>query len=80
MNEILDLPVHYQNEELVFCMEMIKWGYTHRFKINVNGFEYFFEPDEEGVYRAISEDFLKHASQDTELLKVIGETLGELMR
>ena len=80
MTEILDLPVHYQNEELVFCMEMINRGYTHRFKIIVNGFEYYFEPDEEGVYRAVSEDSFKHASQDTELLKAIGETLGELMR
>ncbi|HTE25017.1 hypothetical protein [Flavitalea sp.] len=80
MSDILELPVHYQNEELVFGMEMINWGYTHRFKIIVNGLECFFEPDEEGVYRAVSEDYLKHASQDTELLKVIGETLGELMR
>ena len=80
MSDILELPVHYQNEELVFGMEMINRGYTHHFKIIVNGLEYFFEPDEEGTYRAISEDYIKHASGDTELLKVIGETLRELMR
>ena len=80
MNEILELPVHFQNKEMVFAMEMVQSGYTHRFKIMVNGIEYFFEPDEEGAYRAVSEDYSKHSSQDTELLKAIGETLAELMR
>jgi hypothetical protein len=80
MNEILELPIHYQHEELLFRMEMIKWGYTHRFKIDVSGISYFFEPDEEGTYRAITEDYTGHGSKDAGLLKVIGETLDELMR
>jgi len=80
MSELLELPVHFEDEELKFGMEMMNWGYTHRFKIIVNGIEYFFEPDEEGFYRAVSEDYLKHSSQNTELLRAIGETLGELMR
>lgn len=80
MSDLLELPVHYKNEELMFDMEMIRWGYTHRFRIIVNGIEYFFEPDEEGSYRAVSEEYSKHSPENIELLKAIGETLRELMR
>jgi hypothetical protein len=80
MSETLDLPVNFQDEELLFKMEMIKWGYTHRFKIMVNGAGYFFEPDEEGTYRAVVENSSDGSSRDLGLLKVIGETLDELMK
>ena len=80
MGDILELPVCYHNEELMFDMEMINWGYTHRFRVVVHGLEYFFEPDEEGSYRALSEDYSRHTPQHMELLKAIGDTLTELMR
>jgi hypothetical protein len=80
MPDELALPVHFNNEEISFPMEMIRWGYTHRFKIHVYGHDYFFEPDEEGIYRAIIESTDKPAYGNTELLKVIGQTLAELMQ
>lgn len=80
MSEELHLPVHFNNEEILFPMEMIRWGYTHRFKIHVYGHDYFFEPDEEGAYRAITEQTDRPASGNKELLKVIGQTLAELMQ
>jgi hypothetical protein len=80
MGDLLQLPVQYQNEELNFPMEMINWGYTHRFKVNLNGQEYFFEPDEEGGYRAIAADPKQHSSASIQLLQAIGETLKTLMQ
>ena len=80
MNETLELPVHYKEEDLLLKMEMIKWGYTHRFKIDLNGTVYFFEPDEEGTYRALTEDRTGHQSVNDGLLRAIGKTLDELMK
>ena len=79
MSEKLELPVIYRDEELLLPMEMIPWGYTHRFKIEIGETAYFFEPDEEGNYRAlVTEDSVHHAG-NTALLKVVGDTLADLM-
>jgi hypothetical protein len=58
---------------------MIPWGYTHRFKISIDDTAYFFEPDEEGNYRAIIAEDGKQSNVNIALLKAVGETLAELM-
>jgi hypothetical protein len=79
MIEKLELPVIYRDEELLLPMEMIPWGYTHRFKIIIAETIYYFEPDEEGNYRALIAEDGEHRGANTALLKVVGDTLAELM-
>jgi hypothetical protein len=80
MSENLELPVNWNNEQFLFPMEMVRWGYTHRFKVAVEGQAYFFEPDEEGIYRAIPEEPSGDQKHNLALLRIIGETLHELMQ
>jgi hypothetical protein len=79
MPEILELPVRYKEVDLLLPMELVRWGYTHRFKIMIEEVSYFFEPDEEGNYRAMIDEGLPHRSDNTALLKLVGETLAALM-
>ncbi len=53
-------------------------GYTHKFKVLVNGEEVLFEPDEEGNYRAVLSTLpeeKKARNIDTALLQVIADTI-----
>jgi hypothetical protein len=52
-------------------------GYTYKFIVGIDGQKVSFELDEQNNFRAIIpyEDITKFKSQDTELLKVISETI-----
>jgi hypothetical protein len=82
MTETFDLPVDYKNEELCFKSKLMKWGYTHRFEVQINGDTIFFEPDEEKNYRAMTDpnNFIVTNVIDVELLKQIATTLNSLMQ
>jgi hypothetical protein len=69
------LPVRYINEELLFPAQLQQSGYMHRFRVDVYGLEVFFEPDEEGSYRALidPESINKHVT--VELLQAIAEAI-----
>ena len=53
MYEPFQLPVTYKGKDLLLPAQLIRFGYTHKFKISVNEINVMFEPDEEGVYRAM---------------------------
>ncbi|MBD0298586.1 MAG: hypothetical protein ICV84_25860, partial [Flavisolibacter sp.] len=53
MDEPFKLPVTYKGKELLFPAHLLQLGYTHKFQVQVNGYEVFFEPDEERNYRAV---------------------------
>ena len=65
----LDIEIEYEGKEIILPVQLIKRGYTYRLIIVVNGTEVFFEPDEEGSYRAIIEDSTVHI--DPVLLEAI---------
>lgn len=48
-----ELPVSYQEKELLFRAAYIPAGFTHRIRVVIDETEVFFEPDEEGSYRAL---------------------------
>ncbi len=80
MDESLLLPVSHNGQEYEFEMEMIRWTYTHRFRVRVFDDWFSFEPDEEGEYRAIAEAGVTVSTAKGELLKEIGATLSRLMQ
>jgi hypothetical protein len=75
MYDEFELPVRYRNEELLFPAQLQQSGYTHRFRVDVYGQEVFYEPDEEGSYRALidPEKLNKHVT--VELLRTIAEAI-----
>jgi len=72
MDELL-LPVTYRNEELELPIRMFPYGWTFRIAVKVDGKELFFEPDEEGVLRALGEVEIGPA-----LIRVIANELEKL--
>lgn len=69
MNEPFILTVNDQEYKARFE----RWGYTHRFAVLIDETTVTFEPDEEGGYRAISEQPVKAS-----LLQAISEKLSKL--
>jgi hypothetical protein len=47
------LTVNYKAVDKVFNARLLLQGYTHKIKVQIGETEVFFEPDEEGGYRAI---------------------------
>ena len=77
---MFELPVMYKNQEILFPAELQQTGYTHRFRVEVEGQDVFFEPDEERNYRAVInvENGTNDISQD--LLQAIAGTIESLVK
>lgn len=79
MNEIFELPISYKGEQLYLPTQLLQSGYVHQFKVEVEGYEILFEPDEEGNYRAlVNESMLDRLKIKTGLLQEISEALSSL--
>ena len=69
------ITVSINGEEKHFSTQWQPWGYTHRFTILVEGVSVFFEPDEEGHYRAVLAP-----DQDEALVKTLNPAWLEAIR
>ena len=58
------------------------FGFTHKFKVDVNGQIIIFEPDEERNYRAVIDytNIDKNKNIDVALLKEIAEVIEEIVK
>jgi hypothetical protein len=77
MDQFFQLPLFYKGKQLNFKANLIRVGYGYQFQVKINEQNIFFEPDEEGMYRAINynADFVDNKKIDIELLKMIAEAL-----
>jgi hypothetical protein len=53
MTEEFVLSINHNGEVRLLTANLILQGYTHKFRVMVDDAEVFFEPDEEGHYRAV---------------------------
>ena len=72
MNEPFLLEVIYQDKPLEFPAAFQRYGYTYRIVVSINEINFVFEPDEEGLYRAIG---TPSDTVDAGLLRAIAEKL-----
>ena len=82
MEDSFDIPITYKGESLLFAARLIQLGYVHKFQVDVNGQDVYFEQDDEGNYRAII-DYTKLSDTikiDAELLKVIANGIEETLK
>jgi len=70
MTDPFILYIHHNNQELELTAELVLQGYSHKFKVMIGQVEVFFEPDEEGQYRAV-----KMPGQDQRELEKIDRSL-----
>ena len=82
MDDDLEVPVTYKNQELIFNAKFIQFGYSYKFEVDVNGVIVFFEPEEERNLRAIIDPSIDHVNHkiDKHLIQLIAETLGAMLK
>jgi len=82
MDEWFEIPVLYKKARVAFPARLLQSGYTHRFVVDVNGQEIFFEPDEEQAYRALldPEQMPDSKPVDLELLKAIAMAIEAILK
>ena len=82
MDDDLEVPVTYKNQELIFYAKFIQFGYSYKFEVDVNGVIVLFEPDEERNFRAIIDPSIDHENHkiDKELIQLIAETLVGMLK
>jgi len=75
MTDHFTITVSLRGEERDFNAQWKPWGYTHRFTVDIDGVAVFFEPDEEGQYRAVIAP-----EQDEKTIKAIDKGWLEAIR
>ncbi|HEX5024768.1 MAG TPA: hypothetical protein VFV68_05820 [Agriterribacter sp.] len=75
MDEMFDLPVHYNNKALLFPSRLQSWGYSHRILVTVGNYVLIFEPDEERKYRALGNAEQTAEIPDSLLIEAIASTI-----
>jgi hypothetical protein len=72
MTEEFIITIVYKDAERHFPAKLLLQGFTHKFQVSLPETDVFFEPDEEGHYRAV-----KMPGQDEKvLLKIDREMLA----
>ncbi|HLK28521.1 MAG TPA: hypothetical protein VKT28_08070 [Puia sp.] len=82
MNEPFILTVHYQSADHDFTGWLLLQGYSHKIKVLINDTEVFFEPDEEGGYRAVKmpwQEIKDLEKIDKHLLLLLQEKIQEVV-
>jgi hypothetical protein len=82
MDDDLEVPVTYKNQELIFNAKFIQFGYSYKFEVDVNGILVSFEPDEQRNFMAIIDPTIDHANHkiDKELIQLIAESLVAMLK
>ena len=82
MTDPFILTVHYKNAELHFTAHLQLRGYRHKFRVLINETEVYFEPDEEGQYRAVKmpgQNEKDIAAIDTGLLYAVQQKIASIL-
>lgn len=74
-----ELPVNVNGKELTLPAGFVQWTYGYRILVTVNDQEIFFEPDEEGQFRALTMDSSGKAP-DLNLVQAIAAALEKHLR
>ena len=82
MDERFEIPVTYQDRDLLFTAKLLAFGFTHKFQVDVFGQNLFFELDDAGKYRAlINLANLEEAKKlDVNLLKAIAAAIESILK
>ncbi len=80
MFDLFELPIEFDGKKMLFPAELMAMGFTHKIKVNIDGVEVFFEPDEESNYRALITELEveKLGKHFRPLLENICKTLDQL--
>jgi len=83
MIDKFELEVMCNGVQKEFHAKLLLQGYTHKFKVLIDGTEVFFEPDEEGSYRVVKMPWQNEKELqkiDVNLLQAIQEKIVSILR
>lgn len=80
--EEFELPVIYNNEELLLPARFLKYTYSYKIEVTVDGEKIFFEPDEEGGWRVLIEERLINSKSKIkqDFLSVVLAAIGNILK
>jgi hypothetical protein len=80
MHEDFQIPVLYNNRRMNFPAQLVRYAYSYKIEVDVDGTIVYFEPDEERNWRALvaqEEESTRHINSD--LLKAIATSIEEIV-
>ena len=82
MDESFEIPVTYQDRELLFTAKFLVFGFTHKFQVDVFGQDLFFEQDDCGKYRALLNPANLEVAKnlDVNLLQAIAGSIESILK
>jgi hypothetical protein len=82
MVEDFKIPVLYNNQRLNFPAQLLRYAYSYKIEVDVEGTKIFFEPDEERNWRALVgyEEVEVNRNLNGELLKAIATSIEEIVK
>lgn len=83
MQDDFILTVDYKGAAQDYVANLILQGYTHKIRVLISEQEIFFEPDEEGDYRAITlpgQEDKALQKIDRQLLQVLQEKIAHVLQ
>lgn len=82
MVEDFKIPVLYNNQRLNFPAQLVRYAYSYKIEVDVEGTMIYFEPDEERNWRALVgyEEIEVNRNLNRELLKAIATSIEEIVK
>jgi hypothetical protein len=82
MVEDFKIPVLYNNQRLNFPAQLLRYAYSYKIEVDVEGTPVYFEPDEERNWRAMvgQEEVSVNQNLSRELLKAIASSIEEIVK
>ncbi len=83
MTDPFELSIIYKGEEKIYTGYLLLQGHSHKFKVMIEEQEVFFEPDEEGSYRAVLMPWQEEKDLrkiDKQLLSLLQQKIEEILR
>ena len=71
MEDSFIVPILYNGKEYNFEASLVKFGFTYRIQVTIEGVEVLFEPDEERNYRVMLADPDSAQKLDTGLVEAV---------
>lgn len=83
MTDSFILTVQYKADDRDFTAYLLLHGFSHKIKVLINETEVFFEPDEEGQYRAVKMPWQEQKDLekiDKQLLSLIQQKIQDVVK
>jgi hypothetical protein len=82
MVEDFKIPVLYNNQRLNFPAQLLRYAYSYKIEVDVEGTPVYFEPDEERNWRAMigQDEGSVNRNLNGELLKAIASSIEEIVK